>query len=66
MDLEPEQVPDAVRKEHAGESGRHGLVGGAVDDAGLAQQAADQPVREQVHFAVVGAAADRVAKPQLQ
>ncbi len=66
VDLQAEQVPDAVRKEHARESRRHGVVGIALDDPRIEQQPGDQPVREQVDLAIVRLAADRGTQHQLQ
>src|SRR5882762_10566273 len=57
MHLEPEQVSDAVRQEHARDRGGKRLVGAAAGDVRLAQQFPGELVRLEMYVAPVDAGA---------
>jgi hypothetical protein len=53
VNLQPEQVPDAVRQEHARHARLDGFVGVALDDVGVVQQLGNEPVRGQMDVAPI-------------
>jgi hypothetical protein len=66
VDLQPEQVAEPVRQEHAREPARNGLVRAALHDPRVAQQLGEQAVRENVQRDVVDTGLDLAADALLQ
>ncbi len=67
MHLDAEQVPDAMREEHAGHAVFRRLLGRASgDDARLHQRAGNQAMREQVNLAVIESRSNGGAQLELQ